>query len=82
MPKERRKKVNYLLYGNSLIPNTVIDIKDFEFIDDIKQVPAEDYCRIFTVANSGMYSSYREGYLYYFLLKKDLFKKYLKELNK
>ena len=82
MSRERKHKTNYLLYGDELIPNNVIDPKDFEYVDDIKQLAPEDYCRIFTVVNNGMYSYYKEGFLYYFLLKKDLFKKYLKELNK
>lgn len=81
MPKEKRK-VNYLLYGSKLIPNNVINTKDFEYIDDIKKVEPEDYPRIFTLADGGMYASYKENYLYYFLLKKELFTRFLKELSK
>lgn len=80
MPREKRK-VNYLLYGSNLIPNRVINTKDFIYINDIKKVEPEDYPRIFTLANGGMYSFYKEGFLYYFLLKKDLFNKYLKEIS-
>lgn len=82
MPREKKPKINYLLYGKNLIPNRVIDIKDFVYINDINQIPAEDYCRIFTACTNGMYSFYKEGFLYYFLLKKDLFNRFLKELSK
>lgn len=81
MPKEKRK-VNYLLYGSNLIPNNVINTKDFVYIDDIKKVEPEDYPRIFTLTDGGMYASYKEGFLYYFLLKKELFTRFLKELSK
>ena len=81
MLKDKKPKVNYLLYGSNLIPNNVIDTKDFVYIDDMKKVKPEDYPRIFTLANCGMYSFYKEGFLYYFLLKKELFNRYLKEIS-
>lgn len=80
MPREQRK-INYLMYGHRLIPTKVINLKDFTFIDDLNNVPAEDYPRIFTVADGGMYSFYKPKNKFYFLLKKDIFNQQLKEIS-
>lgn len=82
MPKEKRRKINYLLFGSNKIPNRDINKDDFEFINDIKQVNPQDYPRIFTIVKDGMYCYYMDDQDYYYcLLKKNIFKQQLKEIN-
>lgn len=81
--KERRKKYNYLLFGSNKIDKRVIDFNDFSLIIDVKAINAKDYCRIFTYDKdtNNFYAKYIPGNNIYYLLKEDLFKKYLKEIN-
>jgi hypothetical protein len=81
MPKQKRPKTNYLFFGNEVIPTKYINNKDFEFIDDIKNIAPEDYPRVFTVTKGGMYNHYKKNHDYYFLLRKDIFKQQLKEIS-
>ena len=82
MPRIKRPQINYLLYGPNKIPTKDINMKDFEFIDDIKQVDPQDYPRIFTIVEGGMYNHYMQDPDYYYcLLRKDLFKQQLKEIE-